>query len=283
MNADLHCHSTVSDGTLAPAEVARRAAANGVTLWSLTDHDVIDGQDEALETARACGMDYLTGVEISITFAGKTVHIVGLGFDPHNPELREGLARVRGGRQLRGQLIAEHLEKLGFPNAYEGAMRHATDPEGLSRTHFARYLMETGRFNDVNEIFNRYLGDGKPACVPDQWATLSESVQWIRNAGGMAIIAHPARYGFSPNAEFALFDEFKVHGGLGVEVVTGSHLPHEYPIYADMAREFSLCASCGSDFHDPIEAHVDLGTLPHLPHDLTPVWQVLEHRIHRAH
>ncbi|MEY3954045.1 MAG: hypothetical protein RLZZ397_925 [Pseudomonadota bacterium] len=283
MNADLHCHSTVSDGTLAPAEVARRAAANGVDLWSLTDHDVIDGQEEALETARACGMDYLTGVEISVTFAGKTVHIVGLGFDHQNTDLREGLARVRGGRQRRGQLIAERLAQLGFPNAYEGALRYATDPEGLSRTHFARYLMETGRFNDVNEIFHQLLGDGKPACVPDQWATLAESVQWIRNAGGMAIIAHPARYGFSPNAEFALFDEFKIHGGQGVEVVTGSHRPHEYPIYADMAREFSLSASRGSDFHDPVEAHVDLGGLPHLPPDLIPVWQVLQPRIHLAH
>lgn len=282
LNADLHCHSVVSDGTLTPEELAARAHANGVALWALTDHDEIGGQHRAAAAANALGMDYLTGVEISVTFADTTVHIVGLGFDADDAQLAQGLADTRGGRGGRAQEIAHQLAGAGIPGAYEGALRYAGNPELISRTHFARFLVETGACHDTAEVFRRYLTEGKPGFVPHRWATLGNAVRWITEAGGMAVIAHPARYKFSANKEYALFTEFKQHGGLGVEVVTGSHTPAEYPVYAAMAREFGLAASRGSDFHSPDESHVDLGALPPLPSGLTPVWEQLAGRIQRA-
>jgi len=278
-NADLHCHSTVSDGTLTPEALAERAAANGVELWALTDHDEIGGQHRAAAAARAEGMRYLTGTEISVTFVGQTVHIVGLGFDADDTNLREGLRRTRGGREERAQEMSEGLAKVGIRGAYEGALKFVGNPELISRTHFARFLVETGVCKDTNEVFRKYLTDGKPGFVPHKWATLKDAVTWIRDAGGLAVIAHPARYKLTPNEEFALFSEFRTHGGQGVEVVTGSHTPAEYGTYADMAREFGLAASRGSDFHSPDESHTELGTLPFLPANLTPVWELLAARI----
>jgi hypothetical protein len=279
LNADLHCHSVVSDGTLTPEQLATRAKANGVELWALTDHDEVGGQDRALAAAHANGMKYLTGVEISITFANKTVHIVGLGFDAHNEQLKQGLSQTRGGRGERAQEMSEGLAKVGIHGAYEGALKYAGNHELISRTHFARFLVETGACQDTNEVFRRFLTEGNPGFVPHRWASLKDAVQWIVQANGMAVIAHPARYGFTPNEEFALFTEFKNHGGQGVEVVTGSHTPAEYVTYADMAQEFGLFASRGSDFHSPDESRIDLGTLPWLSGQLTPVWEALAHRI----
>jgi predicted metal-dependent phosphoesterase TrpH len=279
LNADLHCHSVVSDGTLTPEQLAARAKANGVELWALTDHDEVGGQDRALAAAKANGMHYLTGVEISITFANKTVHIVGLGFDAHDAQLQKGLLQTRGGRGERAKEMSEGLAKVGIHGAYEGALKYAGNHELISRTHFARFLVEAGVCQDTNEVFRRFLTEGNPGFVPHSWASLKNAVQWIVQAKGMAVIAHPARYGFTPNEEFALFTEFKNHGGQAVEVVTGSHSAAEAIQYADMAREFGLAASRGSDFHSPLESHTDLGALPWLPGDLTPVWELLTHRI----
>jgi 3',5'-nucleoside bisphosphate phosphatase len=283
LNADLHCHSVVSDGTLSPEELAARAKANGVELWALTDHDEIGGQRRAAAAARAQGMAYLTGVEISVTFADTTVHIVGLGFDPDNTQLAEGLAATRGGRGERAKDMAEQLAQVGIKDAYEGALKFVGNPALISRTHFARFLVETGVCKETSEVFRKYLTEGKPGYVPHRWATLGNAVRWITEAGGIAVIAHPARYKFSANEEFALFSEFKAHGGRGVEVVTGSHSPAEYVTYAAMAKEFELAASRGSDFHSPDESHTDLGTLPLLPGALTPVWDLLADRIRPAH
>ncbi len=279
LNADLHCHSIVSDGTLPPEDLAARAAGNGVELWSLTDHDEIGGQQRALEAARAQGLRYLTGTEISVTFAGQTVHIVGLGFDHRDPALVRGLQATRGGRGERAQEMSAQLEKVGIRGAYEGALKYVGNPELISRTHFARFLVESGVCRDTSEVFRRYLTDGKPGFVPHRWASLRDAVAWITGAGGMAVIAHPARYNFSANEEYALFSEFKAHGGTGVEVVTGSHTAAEAVRYADTAREFGLAASRGSDFHSPDESHTDLGQLPYLPGGLTPVWELLADRV----
>jgi 3',5'-nucleoside bisphosphate phosphatase len=279
LNADLHCHSTVSDGTLAPEALAQRARANGVELWALTDHDEVGGQARACRAAQAEGLRYLTGTEISVTFASKTVHIVGLGFDPEHEAIRLGLQSTRGGRDERAQDMARQLAQVGITGAYEGARRYVGNPDLISRTHFARFLVDSGVCRDTHEVFNKYLTEGKPGFVPHRWASLRNAVNWISQAGGMAVIAHPARYGFSANEEFALFSEFKAHGGRGVEVVTGSHTPQEYRQYADMAREFGLAASRGSDFHSPEESRVDLGRLPALPEDLTPIWSLLADRI----
>lgn len=280
LNADLHSHSVVSDGTLTPEELAARAQARGVQLWSLTDHDELGGQQRALAAARAQGLPYLTGVEISVSFAGHTVHIVGLGFDAQDARLIAGLQSTRGGRAARARAMAESLAGVGIAGAYEGALRHAGNPDLISRTHFARFLVESGVCRDTHEVFRHYLAEGKPGYVPHRWAGLGEAVRWITQAGGVAVIAHPARYPLSPTEEYALFSEFKAHGGAAVEVVTGAHSAAEVVQYAQLACEFGLAASRGSDFHSPDESHTDLGALPDLPGQLTPVWELLADRIH---
>jgi predicted metal-dependent phosphoesterase TrpH len=279
LNADLHCHSVVSDGTLTPEALAARAHANGVELWSLTDHDEIGGQARACAAAQALGMGYLYGTEISVSFAGRTVHIVGLGFNPQDPRMQEGLRSTRGGRHDRALDMAAGLAKVGIHGSFEGALTYAGNPDLISRTHFARYLVETGVCADTYEVFRRFLTEGKPGYVEHRWAGLGNAVSWIRECQGVAVIAHPARYDFTPTEEYALFSEFKRHGGQAVEVVTGSHSAAEAIQYADMAREFGLAASRGSDFHSPEESRTDLGALPWLPGNLTPVWELLTHRI----
>ena len=279
LNADLHCHSIVSDGTLTPEELAARAAANGVELWALTDHDELGGQQRAGAAAASHGLKYLTGTEISVTFAGETVHIIGLGFDPQDPSMVQGLVNTRGGRGPRAVEIGEQLAMAGIKGAYEGALKYVGNPELISRTHFARHLVESGVCKDTGDVFRHYLTEGKPGYVEHRWASLRDAVHWITRAGGMAVVAHPARYKFTPNEEWALFTEFKAHGGAGVEVVTGSHTAAEYVKYAETAREFGLAASRGSDFHSPGESHTDLGRLPYLPGELTPVWELLADRI----
>ena len=272
----------VSDGTLTPEALAARAMANGVDLWALTDHDEIGGQARAAAAAAALGLDYLTGVEISITFLSQTVHIVGLGFDADDPQLWHGLQRTRGGRAQRAREMSNDLARVGIEGAFEGALHYAGNHDLISRTHFARFLVETGVCKDTYEVFRKYLTEGKPGYVEHRWATLKDAVTWITQAGGVAVIAHPARYKFTANEEFALFTEFKGHGGQGVEVVTGSHSNAESVVYAETAREFGLAASRGSDFHSPDESRIDLGTLPALPSQLTPVWTLLVDRIQRA-
>ena len=279
LNADLHCHSVVSDGTLSPEALAERAKANGVELWALTDHDEIGGLQRAAAAARASGIHFLTGAEISVTFAGETVHIVGLGFDADNAAMVQGLHDTRGGRQQRAMEMANGLAKVGITGAYEGACKFVGNPELISRTHFARFLVESGACSNTSEVFRKYLTEGKPGYVPHRWASLKDAVTWITQGGGVAVIAHPGRYKFTTNEEYALFTEFKAHGGQAVEVVTGSHSPPEYIKYAETAKEFGLAASRGSDFHSPDESRIDLGALPFLPGELTPVWALLADKI----
>lgn len=279
LNADLHCHSVVSDGTLTPEALAARAKTNGVELWALTDHDEIGGQHRAAAAAKALGLPYLTGAEISVTFAGETVHIVGLGFDPNDEAMHQGLRNTRGGREQRAMEMSDGLAKVGIQGTFEGALKFVSNPELISRTHFARFLVESGVCRDTSEVFRKYLTEGKPGYVPHRWASLGDAVSWITKAQGIAVIAHPARYKFTPNEEYALFTEFKTHGGRAVEVVTGSHTAQEYVKYAETAKEFGLASSRGSDFHCPDESRIDLGALPFLPGDLTPVWELLADRI----
>ena len=281
MNADLHCHSNVSDGTLEPEVLAARAKGNGVELWALTDHDEVRGQQRARDAALAAGLPYLTGTEISVTFIDVTVHIIGLGFDADDAALQAGLAATRGGRTERAKEMAAGLAKLGIKGAYEGALKFVGNPDLISRTHFARHLVEAGVCRDTQDVFRKYLVEGKPGYVPHRWATLRDAVSWITQAGGVAVVAHPARYHFTAHEEYALFTEFKSHGGRGIEVVTGSHSSAEAARYAEVAVEFDLLASRGSDFHSPGESHADLGSLPQLPGHLKPVWEALEHRVQR--
>ena len=282
LNADLHCHSTVSDGTLSPEQLARLAKDNGVALWSLTDHDEISGQQRAAAAARAAGLDYVSGVEISVSFAGQTIHIVGLGIDPDDAALRSGLADTRYGRGRRAMAIGDSLTAVGIDGALDGAQALADNPDMVTRTHFARWLVATGVCRDTHEVFRNYLVRGKPGYVAQQWATLREAVGWITGAGGIAVIAHPARYKISANEEWALFEEFIAHGGRGVEVQTASHRDADVAKYSALAQQHGLLASRGSDFHSPHESRIELGALPPLPAGLTPVWRELHSRIARA-
>ena len=275
LNADLHCHSVVSDGTLEPEALAARAKCNGVELWALTDHDATGGQARARAAAAAAGLPWVSGVEISVTFARETVHVLGLGFDIDDAALAAGLAATRDGREQRAREMAASLAQVGIDDAFEGALHYAGDAALISRTHFARHLVATGICANQYDVFRRYLVGGRPGYVPHRWAALGDAVRWITQAGGVAVIAHPARYKFSANEEFALFSEFKAHGGSGVEVASGGHTRADVRKYAALAQEFDLLASRGSDFHAPGESRVDLGSAPTLPAGLTPVWEVL--------
>jgi predicted metal-dependent phosphoesterase TrpH len=272
LNVDLHCHSNVSDGVLPPAKVAKVAREAGVDVWALTDHDEVSGIAAARVAAAEQGMRFVTGVEISITWAGETVHIVGLQIDENNAALVQGLEDTRSGRDQRGREIARQLALVGIPDAYEGALKYVGNPDLMSRTHFARYIVEIGVCRNTSEVFKKYLCEGKPGYVEHRWASLQQSLQWIHGAGGIAVIAHPGRYKFSDTAEGVLFDEFKQLGGSAIEVVTGSHTPDQYPEYARLANSYGFLASRGTDFHAPGETRVDFKLLPPLPGNVTPVW-----------
>ncbi|MCK2125794.1 PHP domain-containing protein [Thauera aromatica] len=275
INADLHCHSTVSDGWLEPEAVVLRALGNGVELLALTDHDEVGGIDAAARVAAAHGLRFVPGVEISVSFAGETVHIVGLGIDHRDPALSAGLAQVREGRDARAVLMSESLERVGIRDALAGARRFARNPALLSRAHFARHLVASGVMPDVRTVFDHYLVRGKPGFVDHQWATLEQAVGWIRAAGGVAVVAHPARYRLSAADLARLFDRFVAAGGEAVEVVSGAHTEDEMRRFATVARQRGLLASRASDFHGEKESAVDLGRCNPLPPDLEPVWSRL--------
>lgn len=272
INADLHSHSHVSDGLLAPAEVARRAHGNGVQLWALTDHDEVGGLEEAARAAAQLGMRFVPGVEVSVTWASETIHVVGLGFDVADDRLASGLARTRGGRQARAVEIGEQLAAVGLPGAYEGALRYVENPDLISRTHFARHLVDTGVCDSVSDVFDRYLSEGRPGYVEHRWARLVDAVRWIRDAGGRAVIAHPGRYKLGPTAMHALLTEFRQSGGEGLEVISGSHKPEHAAVFAAYAREFGFRGSRGSDYHGPGVSHAELGRVASIPGDIDPIW-----------
>lgn len=281
LDYDLHCHSTVSDGLLAPADLVARAAGRGVKFLALTDHDDVAGLAEAAEAAARHGIQLINGVEISVSWRSHTLHIVGLHIDPTHAPLAEGLRTIRSGRGARAQLMAQSLAKAGIGGALEGSYRYAGNPDIIGRTHFARFLVESGRSKDVRSVFNNYLVKGKPGFVPHQWATLPDAIGWIRGSGGVAVLAHPGRYtagrkkmGSTTLRE--LLREFAGLGGQGIEVVSGTHTPMQYAEFARYAEEFGLFASCGSDFHGPGESYRDLGCLPDFPLGCRPVWQAWE-------
>lgn len=274
LNADMHCHSTVSDGLLAPAEVVRRAHANGVDLLALTDHDELGGLIEARQAADALGLRFIDGVEISVSWGDDTtVHIVALGIDPNEPRLKQGLAQVRSGRDARAVRMAAELDAVGIHGAYEGALRYAGNPALVSRAHFARYIHAQGLARDVKSVFDTWLAKGKPGYVPHSWATLTEALGWIHGAGGVAVIAHPGRYRLNGMEMRRLLGEFSEQGGSAIEVLSGAHSPEQAREFARYCREFGFLASRASDFHGPGESWIDLGRMPALPDDLIPVWQ----------
>ncbi|MFA6921150.1 MAG: 3',5'-nucleoside bisphosphate phosphatase [Gallionella sp.] len=278
LDYDLHCHSSISDGTLTPTELVGRASERGVKMLALTDHDDTDGLAEARRAAEQCGMTFVNGVEISVSWRKHTLHLVGLDIDPDYVPLQQGLQSVRGGRTERARKMGDELAKVGIGGVFQGALKYAGNPNMIGRTHFARYLVEAGHCKDVKSVFNRFLATGKPGYVPHQWATLSDAIGWIKGSGGVAVLAHPGRYmvgrhSMGKTTMRELLIEFVELGGQALEVVTGSHTPEQYAEFARYAEEFNLLSSCGSDFHGPGESFRDLGRLPDLPLICKPVWQ----------
>jgi predicted metal-dependent phosphoesterase TrpH len=269
---DLHCHSTRSDGLMPAGEVVARAAQRGVKVIALTDHDEVSGLEEARDAAHAAAIELIDGVELSVTWHGHTIHVVGLRVDPRHETLLDGLRVNRSGRDGRAERISAQLERVGITGALEGARKYVTNPELVSRTHFARFLVESGRVRTTQAVFDQFLGEGKPGYVPHEWASLGDAVSWITAAGGIAVIAHPGRYKLDEPSREKLLRNFIDLGGAGIEVVTGSHSPDQFGYWARRAREFGLLASTGSDFHGLRDGYRDLGDLPPLPAGCVPVW-----------
>ncbi|WP_177191706.1 3',5'-nucleoside bisphosphate phosphatase [Nitrosospira sp. Nsp14] len=272
LNIDLHCHSTVSDGLLTPTQLVEHAAARGVDILALTDHDDVSGLAEARAMAAERNITLINGVEISVDWRGQTLHIVGLGIDPEHPDLACGLSSIRNGRMVRARNIATQLDKIGIHGSFEGASRNAGEGHLLGRMHFARFLVQQGHARDVKAVFKKYLVKGKPGYAPHQWAPLSDAVGWIRASGGRAVIAHPGRYKLSRKAMDELLEEFRALGGEAIEVITGSHTPEQSMQFARHSQRLGLLASRGSDFHGPGESYFDLGRMPALPAICRPVW-----------
>ena len=271
-NIDLHCHSTVSDGLLTPTQLVEHAAARGVTMLALTDHDDVGGLDEARRVAAEKNITFINGVEISVNWREQTLHIVGLGIDPDYPQLAQGLVSIREGRTVRARNIAAQLDKFGIHGSFEGAFSYAGGGRLIGRMHFARFLVQQGYARDVKSVFKKYLVKGKPGYAPHRWVSLSDAVSWIRGSGGRAVIAHPSRYKLSKDALDELLLEFRTLGGEAIEVITSSHTPEQSLLFARHAQRLGLLASRGSDFHGPGESYFDLGRMPELPPDCTPVW-----------
>lgn len=268
---DLHCHSTASDGSLSPTELVSRAIEQGVDILALTDHDGTEGIAEASHAVQGTDLTLLAGVEISVTWGGTTIHIVGLNIDVNHPALQNGLTTMRQYRIGRAEEIAKRLDKAGISGALEGAKKYASEVM-LGRLHFAQFLVEHGHAKNISDVFKRYLVRNKPGYVPGKWASLHDAVSWITAAGGQAVIAHPARYKITATKLRRLINEFKEAGGVGFEVVSGRQHPEEIKHMAKLTEQFGLLASRGSDFHTPENSWVELGKLSALPSSCTPIW-----------
>lgn len=268
---DLHAHSTASDGTLTPTALLQHAYSKGMKVFALTDHDDTSGLVEADIAASNLGMQLVSGVEISVTWHKQTIHVVGLNIDATNENLQQGLAGLREFRRWRAQEIADRLDKSGIPGAFEAA-RALASGKSISRTHFAHFLIANGYAKNFKQVFKRYLVNGKPGYVSGNWAELADAVDWIKQAGGQAVIAHPARYRMSLTKLNVLLEDFKAAGGEGLEVVSGSHTLDEVQKMARLAAKYSLYGSRGSDYHGPENVYMEMDRLPAMPSDVIPIW-----------
>ena len=276
---DLHCHSTISDGLYSPEELVAYAHEQGVKVLALTDHDDMGGLSRARRAAEQHGMQFINGVEISVTWKKRTLHIVGLKVNPDYAPLKAALDAVKQGRLDRAKLMAEGLEKVGIEGSFEGAQAIA-DNSIMTRSHFARFLVEAGYVKDVKTVFKKFLVKGKPGFVEHEWMTLEEAVTLIKDSGGVAVIAHPGRYDLGRTNMPLLMHQFRMCGGEAIEVVTGSHTPPQYTQFAKIAHQFSLKSSLGSDFHGPGMSYMAMGRIAELPANCIPVWQDWEEAKH---
>jgi len=268
---DLHTHTTASDGSLSPVELVAHASECGTDVLAVTDHDITDGISEAIVAANDAQITFVPGIEISVTWLHQTIHVVGLHIDPENIELQNGIKKLQDYRNERAEKISLKLEKAGIPGALEAARRIAKG-KILSRTHFAHFLVEQGLAPSMKQVFKKYLVRNKPGYVSDEWADLEEAVAWIRASGGLAVIAHPARYQLSANKMRQMLAAFRDCGGVAIEVVSGSHGASDIQRFTHVAEYFGLYASRGSDYHGKETAYADPRRLPALPEGCRPIW-----------
>ncbi len=271
---DLHTHSNASDGFLSPAQLVARAQAKGVTALALTDHDTLAGQAAAESAATEVGIRLIPGIEFSTQWLGRSIHIVGLGFDTSAPSIKQGIERQSASRDERAHTIGEKLAKAGIPDAHKGAQEIA-GAAVLGRPHFAQYLVACGAVKDVASAFKRYLGAGKIGDVKQLWPEVAEAVEWITAAKGVAVLAHPDKYDMTRSKLCQLLGHFREAGGQAVEVISGKQVNTITDKLARLAGQFSLAASCGSDFHMPNQPWQELGAFGKLPDFCLPVWQLL--------
>lgn len=269
---DLHSHSTASDGILSPSLLVSQAQGTGLRYLALTDHDTTEGIAEAKIAADQIGIILVPGVEISVTWGNITVHLVGLGIDHANAKLQQELAGLRKFRAWRAEEIGRRLAKHNIHMAFEGA-KNISNGTLISRTHFARFLVQQGFATEERQVFKHFLVPGKPGHVPGEWAKLDQAVDWIKQAGGQAVLAHPGRYKISHDNLRLLITEFRAAGGQAIEVVSGSHCPEDNHAMARLALEFEVLSSAGSDFHRLGANWHELGRLPQLPSGCIPVWR----------
>ncbi|MES2206251.1 MAG: PHP domain-containing protein [Pseudomonadota bacterium] len=269
---DLHCHSWFSDGTLSPTDVVNRAAKNGVRFLSITDHDTIEGLEEAEHAAHNANITLIPGIELSVTWNNTTLHVVGLNIDRTTTILKHATAKIAQIRFERAKAMALDLEKAGIPNAFEGAMRFARSEHLLTRTHFARFLVDKGLCANLSKVYKNYLKRGKPGYIKSTWLSLEDAIRIIKDSKGIAVLAHPGRYDLSSSARKKLLNEFAELGGGALEVTTSNHTPEQTAYFTENCLRLGLKASCGSDFHSPDESRIDLGGVIPFPSILTPVW-----------
>ncbi len=268
---DLHSHSTASDGAFAPARLVQEAASAGVDVLALTDHDSLAGLQEASEAARHLDIQLINGVEISAGWQKRTLHIVGLAVDTDCSTLQNGLQQLQTVRRERAQRIARKLEKIGLDDALARAESLARGAQ-ITRTHFARLLVDAGLCSDMKQAFKRYLAAGKPAYISSEWTSLESAINWIHAAGGLAVLAHPMLYNMSAAWRSRMFSAFKNGGGDAMEVCCGGSTPEQIQLSARDAQQHQLLGSVGSDFHHPEQRWIRLGKIPPLPSKVTPVW-----------
>lgn len=268
---DLHCHSTFSDGVLTPTELVKRAKKQGVDVLALSDHDTVDGLSEAQRQAETSDLTLIPSVEVSVSWQGRVIHIVALNVDAKNKNLLEGLQFNRNLRLLRAKKMATKLEKLGLDNVLERVSQYAGEA-AITRTHFARLLVDSGFAATMNDVFKKYMVSGKPGFVKMQWVDMQTALKWIEEAGGIAVIAHPGRYKMTRSWLNRLIDDFINWGGKGIEVAYSTASKDEIKKFSDYAVRYDLYASCGSDFHDPKMHWLELGMHKTLPLAVKPVW-----------
>jgi len=280
MDVDLHCHSTASDGALAPAVVVARAFERGVRLLALTDHDTLDGLDEAGVAAQALGMQLVNGIELSCTWGGATIHVLGYAFNRDAPALQQAIAELHEGRWLRAAEISKRLEAKGMPGALEGAraMQQELGDSGNApaRPHFADFLVRSGYVKDRAEAFRKWLGSGKLGDVKQHWPELAQAVDTLRRANAWVSLAHPWQYDFTRSKRRKLIADFVGAGGHSLEVVNGMQPAEQVGSLAILAREFGMFVTAGSDFHAPGQWS-ELGVYRPVPEDLPPLWARFQH------